>query len=43
MADVWMTSYRRPLVRLVLPYVNGDVQAGLAVDTYVQLTWRRAT
>jgi RNA polymerase sigma-70 factor, ECF subfamily len=27
MAAAWMTSYRRPLLGYVLPYVNGDVQA----------------
>jgi RNA polymerase sigma-70 factor (ECF subfamily) len=44
MADVWMTSYRRPLVGFVLPYVNGDVQAAEDVVQETMLRgWQHAT
>jgi len=41
MADTWMTSYRRPLVGFVLPYVNGDVQAAEDVGNFARRASRR--
>jgi RNA polymerase sigma-70 factor, ECF subfamily len=44
MAATWMTSYRRPLVGFVLPYVNGDVQAAEDVVQETMLRgWQHAT
>jgi RNA polymerase sigma-70 factor, ECF subfamily len=44
MADTWMTSYRRPLVGFVLPYVNGDVQAAEDVVQETKLRgWQHVT
>lgn len=44
MAVTWMTSYRRPLVGFVLPYVNGDVQAAEDVVQETMLRgWQHAT
>ena len=34
-ADTWLTSYRRPLLGFVLPYVSGDVQA-VIVELFFQ-------
>jgi RNA polymerase sigma-70 factor (ECF subfamily) len=42
-ADAWMTSFRRPLLGFVLPYVNGDVQAAEDVVQETMLRgWQHA-
>ncbi|HKR71850.1 MAG TPA: sigma-70 family RNA polymerase sigma factor [Streptosporangiaceae bacterium] len=44
LAVTWMTSYRRPLLGFVLPYVNGDVQAAEDVVQETMLRgWQHAT
>ena len=44
MADTWMSSYRRPLVGFVLPFVNGDLQAAEDVVQETMLRgWQHAT
>lgn len=42
-AEAWMTSFRRPLLGFVLPYVNGDVQAAEDVVQETMLRgWQHA-
>jgi RNA polymerase sigma-70 factor (ECF subfamily) len=44
MADTWMSSYRRPLVGFVLPFVNGDLQAAEDIVQETMLRgWQHAT
>jgi RNA polymerase sigma-70 factor (ECF subfamily) len=44
MAGTWMSSYRRPLVGFVLPFVNGDLQAAEDVVQETMLRgWQHAT
>jgi RNA polymerase sigma-70 factor, ECF subfamily len=43
MADTWMSRFRVPLVRFVLPFVNGDVQAAEDVVQETMLRgWQHA-